>query len=101
MWVQNPGAHEVMIMNSVGRTWGSCFGGLGSESDQAQALSVMFSVTTSQLLGAWLLVHTERRFLRGLVLSAEMPPGRSVGAQQEADGTHTRMIWGVERCEEP
>lgn len=72
------------------------------ESDWAQTLFIMFSVTTSSwLLGAWLPVHTERRFLRGLVLSAEMPLGGSVGAQEEADGTHTRMIWGVGRCGEP
>lgn len=66
------------------------------EPGQAQTLSVMCSVATSQL--------SEPRFLftgKGGPVSctcgnwfsaAEMPPGGSVGVQQETDGTYSRIL---------
>lgn len=93
--VQKPGTHEVMITSSAERAWGSW--GVGPRGSLARPrLSVMCSVTSSQL--------SEPRFLftgKGGPVSctcgnwfsaAEMPPGGSVGVQQETDGTYSRIL---------
>lgn len=109
MLVQNPRTDEVMITNFVVRACGRLgkVGAWGWERAWPGTPSaLMFSLTPSQLLSGPGFPFT----WKGGPIScacgdwfsaAEMPPGGSVGVQQEADGTYTRIIGGVGGYREP